>query len=57
MVESIDGDARLEAGMTYLLEWLGIPYTGAPPFALALALHKQHARAMLQGAACPSPGG
>lgn len=57
MVESIGGDARLEAGVTYLLEWLGIPYTGAPPFALALALHKQHARAMLQGAGVPVPPG
>jgi D-alanine-D-alanine ligase len=57
MVESIRGDARLEAGMTYLLEWLGIPYTGAPPVALSLALHKQHARAMLQSAGVPVPRG
>src|SRR4029450_10115199 len=28
MVESVDGDARLEAGMTYLLEWLPSTFTG-----------------------------
>ncbi|HEU0303087.1 MAG TPA: ATP-grasp domain-containing protein [Gaiellaceae bacterium] len=57
MVESVNGDARLEAGMAYLLEWLGIPYTGAPPLALSLALHKPHARAMLRSAGVPVPRG
>jgi D-alanine-D-alanine ligase len=57
MVESVRGDARLEAAMTYVLEWLEIPYTGAPPLALSLALHKPRARAVLQAAGIPIPKG
>src|SRR5262245_41396415 len=29
LVESIDGDARKEAGVAALLDWIGLPYTGS----------------------------
>src|SRR6266511_3244217 len=57
LVESIKDETRLEAAMAYLLEWLGIPYTGAPPLALSLAQHKPIARAVLQGAGVEVPNG
>jgi D-alanine-D-alanine ligase len=57
LVESIRDEARLEPGMAYLLEWLGIPYTGAPPLALSLALHKPVARAVLQSVGIAVPNG
>jgi D-alanine-D-alanine ligase len=57
LVESIRDEARLEPAMTYLLEWLGIPYTGAPPLALSLALQKPVARAVLQSVGIAVPKG
>jgi D-alanine-D-alanine ligase len=57
MVESVDNDARLEAAFPYLLDSLGLPYTGAPALALALALHKPIARSVLGAAGVPVPGG
>lgn len=57
MVESIDGESRLEPAMAYVLEWLGIPYTGSPPVALALALDKPLARAVLASAGVRVPRG
>jgi len=50
MVESVAGESRLEPAVAYLLEWLELPYTGSPPLALALALDKPLARAVLAGA-------
>ncbi|HST26259.1 MAG TPA: ATP-grasp domain-containing protein [Gaiellaceae bacterium] len=57
MVESIGGDARREASAAVLFEWLGLPYTGSPPFALALALRKPLARAALAEAGIAVPRG
>jgi D-alanine-D-alanine ligase len=57
MVESVGGDARLEPAFAYLLEWLGLAYTGSPPLALALALHKPRARDVLAGAGVAVPRG
>jgi D-alanine-D-alanine ligase len=57
MVESVSGESRLEPAMAYLLEWLGLPYTGSPPVALALALHKPLARAVLADAGVAVPRG
>lgn len=57
MVESVGGDARLEAATTYLFEWLGLPYTGPPPLATAIALHKPSARAVLAAAGVAIPRG
>ena len=55
MVESVKGDARLEAGMAYMYEWLGIPYTGAPPLALSLTSRRHARRSRVQ--AFPFRGG
>jgi D-alanine-D-alanine ligase len=52
-VESVNGDARLEVAACWLLELAGIPYTGAPPRALALALEKVVAKSLLQSAGLP----
>jgi D-alanine-D-alanine ligase len=57
MVESVAGESRLEAAMAYVLEWLDLPYTGSPPLALALALDKPLARAVLAGAGVKVPRG
>jgi D-alanine-D-alanine ligase len=57
MVESIGGDARLEAAVAGVLEWLGLPYTGSPPLATAVALHKPAARAVLADAGVDVPRG
>jgi len=57
MVESVDGESRFEPAMAYVWEWLGIPYTGSPPVALALALDKSLARAVLASAGVRVPRG
>jgi D-alanine-D-alanine ligase len=57
MVESVAGESRLEAAVAYLWEWLGLPYTGSPPVALALALQKPLARAVLVDAGVAVPRG
>ena len=57
LVESIDGDARKEAGVAALLDWIGLPYTGSPPQALAQALDKPVARALLAARGVPIAGG
>jgi D-alanine-D-alanine ligase len=57
MVESVGGDARLEAAWAYVLEWLGFPYTGSPPLALSLGLHKPMARAVLASVGVALPNG
>jgi D-alanine-D-alanine ligase len=45
LVESVGGEARLEAASAALLEWVGTPYTGSGPLSLGLALDKPLARA------------
>jgi D-alanine-D-alanine ligase len=57
LVESLEGEARFEAAVASLLDWLGVPYTGSPPPALALALEKPLARAVLGGRGVPVPRG
>jgi D-alanine-D-alanine ligase len=53
LAESVGGDARLEAAVAMLLEWIGLPYTGSPPQALAQALEKPVARALLAARGVP----
>lgn len=48
LVESIEGEARLEAAVAAVLELAGVSYTGSTPLALALGLEKAHARAVLR---------
>ena len=57
LVESLRGEARLEAAVAALLELAGLPYTGSPPLALGLALDKPLAKAVLQGNGVPVPRG
>jgi len=55
LCESLSGDARFEPLLPMLLEHAGIAYTGSPPLALGLALHKQKAKGVLRGAGVPTP--
>jgi D-alanine-D-alanine ligase len=55
LCESLSGDARFEPLLPMLLEHAGIAYTGSPPVTLALALHKDKAKAVLRGAGVPTP--
>jgi D-alanine-D-alanine ligase len=49
-VEAVGDDARMEAAVAWLLEWIGVPFTGSPGLALSLALHKDTAKACLAAA-------
>src|SRR5689334_6054473 len=44
LVESVEGDATLEASVVALLELTGIPFTGSRALACALALRKPLAK-------------
>lgn len=57
LAESVGGDARMEAAVASLLDWIGLPYTGSPPQALACALDKPMARALLAAAGVPVAAG
>jgi D-alanine-D-alanine ligase len=57
LAESVRGEARLEAAVAWMLEWLGLPHTGSGPLALTLALNKPLARAALSAAGVPVPRG
>ncbi|HEY8156161.1 MAG TPA: ATP-grasp domain-containing protein [Myxococcota bacterium] len=57
LAESVGGDARMEASVAMLLDWIGLPYTGSPPLALAHALDKPVARALLAAQGVPVAGG
>ena len=57
LAESVGGDARMEAAVASLLDWIGLPYTGSPPQALAHALDKPVARAVLAAHGLPVAGG
>lgn len=57
LVEAVDGDARLEAAVGWLLQLAGLPFTGAPPRAMTLALEKPLARAVLAAGGVPVPAG
>lgn len=57
LVESVNGDAGLEAGVAHLYGWLGLRFTGSPPAALSLALDKGLSKAVLLAAGLPTPRG
>ena len=52
-VESVNGDARLEVAACWLMELSGVPYTGASPRGLGLALEKSVTKSLLQSAGLP----
>ncbi|MFO0726101.1 MAG: ATP-grasp domain-containing protein [Myxococcota bacterium] len=57
LVESINGDARLEAAAAHLYRWLELPFTGSDPATLSLALDKGRTKAVLAAAGIPTPRG
>src|SRR5262245_42685875 len=57
LVESLRGDATLEAAVVALLELSGLPFTGSGALACALALRKPLAKALLAARGVPvAPG-
>ena len=50
LVESVEGEARLEAAVAWLLELAKVPYTGCPPLAMSLGLNKPLTKAILRDA-------
>ncbi len=57
LCESLGGDNCFEPLLPLLLEYSGIAYTGSPPLALSLALHKHRAKEVLRAAGVPTPEG
>jgi len=55
MVESLGGQGRLIAVVPYLLEALGVCYTGSPADAIHLTSHKTLAKRLLVQAGLPTP--
>ncbi len=48
LVESVRGEARLEAAVAWMFEVAGLRYTGSPPTTLSLCLDKRLAKAVLR---------
>jgi D-alanine-D-alanine ligase len=57
LAESVGGDARMEASVAALLDWIALPYTGSPPHALVRCLDKATARAVLAASGVPVAAG
>lgn len=57
LCESIGGDNRFEALLPMLLDLAGVAYTGSPPLALSLALHKNKAKDVLRSNGIATPRG
>jgi D-alanine-D-alanine ligase len=57
LAESVGGDPGLEPAVAWLLEWSGLPFTGASGAALAVALDKPVANAVLTAAGVAVPRG
>lgn len=55
LFEGFPGEPQSEPLVPLLLEHLGLPYTGNPPEALALALHKGRVNALLRGLGIATP--
>ena len=55
LCESLAGDARHEAVLPSLFELAGVRYTGSGPLALATALRKDRAKALLRARGVPTP--
>src|SRR5438093_546619 len=55
LCESLAADSRGEMALPCLLELLEVPYTGSPPLALGLALHKDKAKEILLARGVPTP--
>jgi D-alanine-D-alanine ligase len=55
LCESLVADSRGEMAVPCLLELLRVPYTGSPPLALGLALHKHLAKDILKARGIATP--
>jgi D-alanine-D-alanine ligase len=55
LVESLEGEGRLIHVVPYLLDSLGIPYTGCPADAIYLTSHKTSAKERMRQAGLPTP--
>jgi D-alanine-D-alanine ligase len=55
LFEGLATQAGTEATVVGLLEWRGVPFTGSPSAALALALDKHRTKQLLRGAGLPTP--
>jgi D-alanine-D-alanine ligase len=55
LFEGLATQPGTEATVVGLLEWLGLPFTGSPSAALALALDKHRTKQLLRGAGLPTP--
>jgi D-alanine-D-alanine ligase len=55
LFEGLATQAGTEATVAGLLEWVGVPFTGSPAAALALALDKYRTKHLLRGAGLPTP--
>jgi D-alanine-D-alanine ligase len=53
--DRVSGEGTVEATVAGLLEWLGVPFTGSPAAAIALARHKGRTKHLLRGAGLPTP--
>lgn len=56
LVETVAGTARLAHLAPSVLDWMGLPYTGAPTSALYLTSHKILGKQMLRDAGVGTPG-
>jgi D-alanine-D-alanine ligase len=55
LFEGLADQSDTEAHAAGILEWYGVPYTGSPYLALALARNKGLTKHLLQGAGLPTP--
>jgi D-alanine-D-alanine ligase len=55
LFEGLADHYETEGYLAGILEWLGVPYTGSPPAAMALARNKHHAKLLMRGAGLPTP--
>lgn len=55
LAEALGGETQLEAGVAFVLELMGLVYTGSSPLTLATALDKPLAKALLQQRGVPTP--
>ena len=53
--ETIGGESHLEPCVPYLLEWLGVPYTGNPARTFPLLVDKPLTKHLLRGLRIPTP--
>jgi D-alanine-D-alanine ligase len=55
LFEGLADQTETEVSLAALLEWLRVPFTGAPSIAIALGRDKVRTKQLLQGAGLPTP--